>query len=177
MPDRQSKSAGLPDHDENQCRIWSCCLSRRLTYLLIATVALALNALAQTWQQGFDFRNTANFVKDPPGATYVLSTTAYPTTVNAVGFGWTNPSLVEARDRSTGVDPRLAGINYAVNGSQVTFYVDLPAAGTYNLALAMGDEGYTQCWTQCQVQFLDGSTVVSTVTEGMTLVGSGVADK
>ena len=68
--------------------------------------------------------------------------------------------LVGARDRSTTVDPRLAGINYAENGTPATFYVNLPSAGTYNLSLAMGDAGYTQCWTQCRVQFLDGSTVV-----------------
>ena len=51
-------------------------------------------------------------------------------------------SLVQARDRSTTVDPRLAGINFANNGSPATFYVDLPSAGTYNLSLAMGDDGY-----------------------------------
>ena len=96
-------------------------------------------------------------------------------------------SLVFARDRIMSVDPRLAGMNYAENGTPATFYVNLPSAGTYNLSLAMGDAGYTQCWTQCQVQFLDGSTVVGTVTAGLTglgyfydatgtqLVGDGVA--
>ena len=86
-------------------------------------------------------------------------------------FGWANVLLVGARDRSTVVDPRLAGVNYAENGAAATFYVNLPSGGTYNLSLAMGDEGYTQCWTQCQVQFLDGSTVVATVTEGVTGLG------
>jgi len=45
-----------------------------------------------------------------------------------------------------------------------TFYVDLPSAGTYNLSLVMGDAGYGQCFTQWQVQFLDGSTLLATVT-------------
>ena len=132
---------------------------------------LPCNAQAQTWQQGFDFRNTSNYVTDPPGDTYVLATTGYPTTVGGVTFGWANPLLVFARDRSTTVDPRLAGIDYAENGTPATFYVNLPSAGTYNLSLAMGDAGYIQCWTQCRVQFLDGSTVVGTVTEGETALG------
>ena len=120
------------------------------------------------WQQGFDFRNTSTYVSDPSGDTYVLSTNAYPTQRNGVTFGWVKTSLVQARDRSTKVDPRLAGINYVNNGSPATFNVDLPAAGSYNLTLAMGDDGYRECYTQCQVQFLDGSTVLATVSGGTT---------
>jgi hypothetical protein len=55
---------------------------------------------ARGWQQGFDFRNTAAFVTDPPGDTYVLPTTKYPTTVNGVTFGWVKTSLVQGRDRN-----------------------------------------------------------------------------
>jgi len=124
-----------------------------------------------TWGQGFDFRNTSNFVDDPPGDTYVLPSTTYPTTINGVTFGWTTSSRVRGRDRSTSVDPRLAGKDYPNNGSPATFYVDLPSAGTYSVVLAMGDEGYPQCSTQCQVQFLDGSTVLATVTGGPTNQG------
>ena len=69
------------------------------------------------------------------------------------------------------MDPRLAGINYVMNGSPAKFYVDLPSAGTYNLSLAMGDAGYRQCGTQCQVQFLDGNTVVATGDGGPTNLG------
>jgi len=122
------------------------------------TATGTLTLVASGWQQGFDFRNTSTFVTDPPGDTYVLSTMTYPTTVNGVTFGWTTPNLVQGRDRSTSVDPRLAGINYVSNGAPATFYVNLPSPGTYNLSLAMGDDGYEQCYTQCQVQFLDGST-------------------
>jgi len=146
-------------------------LNLALVVAALTIVLLPFNAQAQTWQQGFDFRHTASFVTDPPESTYVLATTAYPTTVGGVTFGWANPLLVSARDRSTTVDPRLAGINYVENGSPATFYVNLPSAGTYNLSLALGDAGYTQCWTQCQVQFLDGSRVVGTILEGQTLAG------
>src|SRR5271157_1591588 len=145
-------------------------LAIRIMALAIVFLIPSLT-LAQGFQQGFDFRNTANFLTDPPGNTYALPSTTYPTTVNGVTFGWTTPSLVQARDRSTSVDQRLAGINYVNNGSPATFYVELPSAGTYNVSLAMGDEGYEQCWTQCQVQFLDGSTVLATVTGGPTNPG------
>ena len=98
----------------------------------------------------------------------MLSTTAYPTKGNGVTFGWVNTAWCKPRDRSHIVDPRLAGINYVNNGSPANFYVDLPSAGTYNLSLAHGRRRLHACWTQCQVQFLDGSTVLATVTgEGL----------
>ena len=68
---------------------------------------------SSAWAIGFDFRASSNYVTDPAGDTYVLPSTAYPTTFNGVNFGWTNVSLVQARNRSTGVDPRLAGMNFA----------------------------------------------------------------
>src|SRR5271157_5321565 len=145
-------------------------LAIRIMALVIISLIPSLTS-AQTFQQGFDFRNTSTFVTDPVGDTYVLPSTTYPTKFNGVTFGWTTPNLVQARDRSTSVDPRLAGINFVSNGSPATFYVDLPSAGAYNLSLAMGDEGYEQCWTQCQVQFLDGSTVLATVPGGPTNYG------
>ncbi len=134
------------------------------------TVTLTVTA-AGNWQQGFDFRNTSTFVTDPTGDTYVLSSTAYPTKGNGVTYGWLKKSLVQARNRNAKLDPRLAGINFATNGSPATFYVDLPSAGTYNLSLAMGDAGYQACWVQCQIQFLDGGTVLATVTKGSTKLG------
>ena len=134
------------------------------------TVTLTVTA-AGAWQQGFDFRNTASYVTDPAGDTYVLSTTAYPTKGSGVTYGWVKTSLVTGRDRNAKLDPRLAGINYATNGSPATFYVDLPSAGSYSLALALGDAGYQACWVQCQIQFLDGSTVLDTVTVGSEQLG------
>jgi len=126
---------------------------------------------ANGWQQGFDFRNTSNFVGDPSGDTYVLPSTAYPTKGSGATYGWVKTSLVQGRDRNAKLDARLAGINFASNGAPATFYVDLPSPGTYNLSLAMGDAGYTQCYTQCQIQFLDGNTVLATVTGGRISAG------
>src|SRR5271167_2065894 len=76
-----------------------------------ATVTLTVTS-SSGWGIGFDFRNTSTFVTDPPGDTYVLSTTAYPTKGNGVTYGWVKTSLVGARDRSTLVDPRLTGLNF-----------------------------------------------------------------
>jgi uncharacterized membrane protein len=128
------------------------------------TVTLTVTAL-NGWQSGFDFRNSASFVTDPPGDTYVLPTTVYPTKGTGVTFGWTAGAR-QGRDRNAKLDSRLAGVNFVPNGSPATFYVDLPSAGTYDLSLAMGDAGYQSCWVQCQVQFLDGNTVLATLTEG-----------
>ena len=130
-----------------------------------------LTLIVTSWGQGFDFRNTATFVNDPASYNYVLPGIIYPTTVNGVTFGWTTSGLVQGDDRSTLVDPRLAGINSAMNGSPATFLLNLPSAGTYNLTLAMGDEGASQCGTQCQVQFFDGATPIATVTGGPTNLG------
>src|SRR5271166_4553531 len=135
------------------------------------TATRSLTLSGSGWQQGFDFRNTSGFVTDPPGDTYVLPTTAYPTKGSGITHGWTTLNLVYARDRSTTVDPRLAGINFAYNGSPATFYVDLPSAGTYNLSLALGDEGYPQCGTQCQIQFFDGNTLLASVSRGLSNLG------
>ncbi len=135
-----------------------------------ATVTLTVTSQS-AWQQGFDFRATAGYVTDPPHTNYVLATTAYPTTMGGVTYGWANTSLLQSSNRSTQVDPRLGGVNYVRDGSPGTFYVDLPSAGTYSLALAMGDEDYGQCWRLCQVQFLDGSTVLATVSGGPTRAG------
>ena len=77
-----------------------------------------------------------------------------------------------ARRWSASVDPRLAGINYQPNGSPGTFYVDLPSSGTYNLSLAMGDAGFATCWSQCQIQFMDGNRVVATLAKGPIAAGN-----
>jgi hypothetical protein len=100
-----------------------------LSFCKLASILLLFTSLdaAAQWQQGFDFRNTADFVRDPPSATCVLPTTAHPTTMNGVTYGWVNNTPVQGRDRDDSLDPRLAGINFVSNGSQATFCVDLPS--------------------------------------------------
>ena len=110
------------------------------------------------WLKGFDFRLTAGFVTDPADCTYVLETDSYPTTRNGVTFGW-EVSPAGGRDRDSGSDPRLAGINQG-NGIG-TFRVDLPAAGKHDISLAMGDLSNTQEGTQVIVR--DNTTPVLTI--------------
>jgi hypothetical protein len=148
---------------------------RAFLYCKIACLSLLFTACVDAtaqWQQGFDFRNTKTFVADPSGDVYVLPTTAYPTKGDGVTYGWMKTSVAQGRDRSKSVDPRLAGINFASNGSPATFFVDLPSPGTYNIVLGIGDAGWRECWVQCQVQFLDGSTVLVTVTGGLISAGT-----
>ena len=95
------------------------------------TVTLTVSS----WQQGFDFRNTSAFVTDPPGDTYVLSSTIFPTVVGGTTFGWSQDSSVGAVDRDSTIDPRLAGTNFATNGAPATFYVNLPSPGSYGIRL------------------------------------------
>ncbi len=132
---------------------------------------IQLMVISSVWQQGFDFRASPNLVTDPPGDTYVVLTTVYPTTGYLTTYGWSYTATFSALDRNNSIDPRLAGINYVSNGSPADFYVDLPAPGTYNLSLAMGDAGYPQCYTQCQIRFFDGNTLLASVSGGPTNQG------
>lgn len=98
------------------------------------------------WDVGFDFRATPSFVTDPSYALFAaLGATAYPTTATVNGqtvtYGWESVSASSlTRDRTTSVDPRLAGINCQYNdGHTSVFRVDLPSVGDYNIGLAVGD--------------------------------------
>ena len=132
---------------------------------------LTLMVISAVWQQGFDFRASEEFVTDPPGDTDVIFSTVYPTTGTLTTYGWDYTANFVTRNRDQSVDPRLAGVNYVNNGSPQAFYVDLPAPGTYNVALAMGDAGYPQCAVRCQIQFLDGADVLATLNTGPTNLG------
>jgi hypothetical protein len=135
------------------------------------TATVSLTVIGSTWFQGFDFRYSANFVTDPAGDNYVGPQTYYPTMGTVTTYGWNIYAPVAGRDRSSQVDPRLAGVN-GNNESSAPFYVDLPSPGTYSIALAMGDEGYSACWVgTCQVQFWDGNILLATVTGGP--IGAG----
>ena len=127
---------------------------------------VTLMVVSSVWQQGFDFRGSLNFVTDPPGATGVVLDTIFPTVGGLTTYGWSYTATFEVLNRNNSVDPRLAGAHQVNNGTPGQFYVDLPAPGTYSLSLAMGDDGYPACAVQCQVQFLDGSNLLATVTGG-----------
>ena len=121
------------------------------------------------WQQGFDFRNTAGFVSDPAGDIRCAGDHGL-----SYERQWGDLRMGETPDWYKGgiaLRSRIRGWQGSTSpptALPATFYVDLPSPGTYNMSLAMGDAGYQECWAQCQVQFLDGNTVVATITKGQT---------
>ena len=123
-------------------------LIRTAAWRILFAVLLFVGT-ANAWDIGFDFRDSSGFVTDPASTTWVLGSTAYPTTrtVNGVTivFGWESTSAVLARDRSSSTDARLAGINCGLNnGTAAVFRVDLPAKGSYAIASAVGDQSFQQ---------------------------------
>ena len=116
---------------------------------------------------GVNFRATSGYVTDSGGNTYSLGE-AYPTTRGGLTFGWNADSSGSSRDRNSGNDSRLAGMNYgstSVTGSCASlttpwFKIDLPnGAGTYKVELASGDP--SNAFTE-SILICDGSTAVAT---------------
>ena len=89
---------------------------------------------------GLNFRGTSAYVTDGTNETYVLASDTYPTTRDGVTFGYTSgmPSG-NGRNRTTGVDRRLAGMHFDGGTADAEFRLDLPAAGTYEIRMALGD--------------------------------------
>jgi hypothetical protein len=125
-------------------------------FFVVLTLVL-ISASARATDFGFDFRSGTSYVTDPSYAGAVTTPNsngqAYPTLyTNGAGAtitaGWTS-TAIDARNRSANNDPRLSGIQFDASTGQAvrTFRVSLPAAGPYNIALAMGDpaNGQTQC--------------------------------
>lgn len=97
--------------------------------------------------QGIDFRRTAGYVTDPANCDAELKTDGgsadYPwTTAQGNNVGWeTTSSSYLGRDRNSGIDARLAGVN--ANADVVAdFRIDLPSSGNYNIGLGAGDANY-----------------------------------
>jgi len=111
------------------------------------------------WDKGFNFRATSGYVTDGPNETYV-SEDIYPVTRNGVTFGWS--STISDRDRDSTVDRRLAGLTQRTNDGNIeTFRIDLEAADTYLITLALGDTSFPQGYQYCNFQ--DDTTVFRTI--------------
>lgn len=120
---------------------------------------------------GINFRATAGYVTDGAGETHSLGE-AYPITRGGLTFGWAANQTANSRDRSTGIDRRLAGIVFQSNSaSATTFRLDLPGgAGTYKVRLALGDNGGAQN-IRCLVRDGTGGTTLATINGSMTTFG------
>lgn len=127
-----------------------------------------------TFPQGIDFRNTSGYVTDPANCTYEIyggftSSGNYPRTTpqgNTVGYEG-NYSGVDTgyRDRSTSVDPRLAGLHQTTSNTAFTYRIDLPAAGAYKIGAACGDASNAQA---CYLEVLDTSSSLGVLVNGTT---------
>lgn len=126
--------------------------------------------------QGIDLRSTAGFVTDT-GSNYAELTTGnptnnYPTTSvqgNTVGFV---SSVVDARDRQAGNDPRIAGTSFP-NGGSWSYRIDLPAIGSYDIFAGLGDGNYS---ATVNLIVLDNGGAVYTLGNTTTGAGNSFAD-
>jgi hypothetical protein len=138
---------------------------KRLLSILVLLIAVSWPSLAaDSWRVGFNFRATSGYVTDGADEIYVLgennSTTRSTTNGNSATFIWSGAGP-QPRDRTTGNDRRLAGINF-VNGSTTeTLTITLPQVGSYIVRLAIGDPA--DAGGHQYVQIRDNTTPLLTV--------------
>ena len=125
---------------------------------------------------GADMRGTSGFVTTDPANCYYVTqngtSTYYPiTSPQGASWGWGGNVGNRQADRDNTVDPRLAGINYCAPGDATLFFeIDLPATGSYQIGLALGDASFGNGPMTCT--FFDNVTLFSTpVTAGSVSAG------
>jgi hypothetical protein len=93
------------------------------------------------FKQGINFRSTLSYVTDGPDEyAQVVSTVNYPTTTpQGANVGYEVTGSIYQVNRSTTVDPRLAGLHYANAAHNPQYRIDLPAVGEYEVRVALGD--------------------------------------
>lgn len=125
--------------------------------------------------QGINFREFLAFVTD--GADEDFADTdafnpTYPqTTTQGNTVGWEDVLDGGFRDRNSGIDRRLAGMNFAGNAPRFRF--DLPASGNYNVRLAAGDHD-NACDTG--VELFDTTSSLGTLSTGSTSTSAAFKD-
>lgn len=135
--------------------------------------------MAWTNRKGFNFRRTSTYVTDGTNETWVNFSDAsgqvgptYPATKtidgDSVTYGYISPPSDGERDRSSSVDPRLAGIHYHGFSGTLTFRIDLPSTGIYEIHLAAGQATQT---SSPSVEFYDDTTLLHTASG--TSIGVG----
>jgi hypothetical protein len=114
---------------------------------------------------GINFRDTAGFVTDGTNETYCLGEVdAYPVSRGGLTFGWETIANDAGRDRNSGIDRRLAGVNFDGANAPAIFRLNLPSTGTYLIELAVGDTGGFNPPVQ-DAQIVDDTTTFITVTQ------------
>lgn len=130
--------------------------------------------------QGINFRQTIGYVTDGANEDAELigaggGTETYPrTTAQGNNVGWeTVAATYQGRDRNSGNDRRLAGINRKDGGSATDYRIDLPAPGNYKVGLAAGDASYAR---DTQVDLYDTSSSLGSLATGSTGAGNNFKD-
>lgn len=128
-----------------------------------------------SFPQGINFRQSSGYVTDPTDTTYEIGTTAnYPrTTPQGNNVGYTDVSAgVNTRNRSTGVDARLAGTHFHTSTTVPNKYrIDLPATGNYKIRVAMGDQAAGT--VQKRLDLYDNTSSLGTVCAAGAFISGG----
>jgi hypothetical protein len=150
---------------------------KKLYLLLLILASASIDSAEAQWIKEFNFRNTSGYCTDGANATYALCINgavtgdAYPVTRNSVTFGFDPSVFTDCRtDQEVANCDKLAGRHFRNNnGTQTTFRVDLPNAGTYRIRLALGDNWYSR--SNLTVQVYDNATLKRTVSCASTTPG------
>lgn len=120
-----------------------------------------------SYPQGIDFRETVGFVTDSANCDFESGTVFggnYPrTSAQGNTVGW--EAAVSPRDRNAANDARLAGINFFATAGTGDYRFDLPAIGSYNVRLAMGDASNGQ---DAKCELFDTSSSLGVLSSGQT---------
>lgn len=126
--------------------------------------------------KGFNFRDSVGFVTDGTNQKYSDDDDAYPNSDSIGGdsvvSGWLSLTNIFAADRDTGIDVRLAGLEYVGGGAATyeSWQCDLPAAGNYKVRLALGDAGFAQANSRVAIWDSTVSQLLNR-TEGTSVAG------
>lgn len=129
-----------------------------------------------TWLIGVDFRQFASYVTDPSGygpPGYVAELATAGNDYTAVqGYGWETGISGGSDGTTANGDARIAGSAYTADPLVGTFRIDLPAAGTYNIQLALGNaQGGAN--TERAELFDDTTSLGVLVNDQLSAAGSG----
>ncbi len=126
------------------------------------------------YPQGINFRATLAYVTDGASEAFEMvtgTTPNYPhTTSQGNNVGWEGALGDGCRNRSAGVDVRLAGMNFCDNGVTFDYRLDLSASGNWDINLAAGDATYAQ--GPIKVEVFDTATSRGVLCNASTSTGA-----
>ena len=132
---------------------------------------VTLMVISSVWQQGFDFRGSSNFVTDPPGATDVNSIRFSRLWVTSRPTGGRTPQLFRPRIGTTQLIRGWPASTMSPTARQANSMWICRRRAHIACRWRWETMRWPACSVQCQVQFLDGSTVLATMTGGPINLG------